>query len=580
MTVFKLHSEIPSGPRSAIRCSVSNISLVACLCASVLLSGCESIPTSRAHDSDSAREIVTTLDQAISETVQPDPEPVQPDDAVMAALLPSMLSGTIATQVPEIEDERFDLVANSMDAATFFRSLVRGTDYNIVVHPQVSGIIDLELSQVTVPEVMAVVKDLYGFHYELKDRMYKVVPNGLRTEVFQINYLNLKRRGDSETQVSAGQVSSVETSSSNSSSNQNTRETMATSSTSISTSTESDFWTELRETVEAIIGDGEKRKVLTTRSAGMLVVRAFPDELESVRNYLERAELILQRQVILEAKILEVELSDGYQQGISWSSLAEYGNGYASNGDPEKYLFSQLGSKSIENVVAGGVFGATLQIKDFSAFIELLGTQGNVQVLSSPRIATVNNQKAVIKVGTDEFFVTDIEINDNTNTSTSRESTDIELTPFFSGISLDVTPQISEVGNVILHVHPSISEVEDQTKVISLGDQQVTLPLALSTIRETDSIISARNGQIVVIGGLIQNINREHNATTPFLGDIPVLGEMFKQKRQQATRSELVILLKPTIVDDTQFQSDLMRSRERFRSFSNELSQPPQTHFR
>ncbi|WP_087459978.1 pilus (MSHA type) biogenesis protein MshL [Oleiphilus messinensis] len=580
MTVFKLHSEIPSGPRSAIRCSVSNISLVACLCASVLLSGCESIPTSRAHDSDSAREIVTTLDQAISETVQPDPEPVQPDDAVMAALLPSMLSGTIATQVPEIEDERFDLVANSMDAATFFRSLVRGTDYNIVVHPQVSGIIDLELSQVTVPEVMAVVKDLYGFHYELKDRMYKVVPNGLRTEVFQINYLNLKRRGDSETQVSAGQVSSVETSSSNSSSNQNTRETMATSSTSISTSTESDFWTELRETVEAIIGDGEKRKVLTTRSAGMLVVRAFPDELESVRNYLERAELILQRQVILEAKILEVELSDGYQQGISWSSLAEYGNGYASNGDPEKYLFSQLGSKSIENVVAGGVFGATLQIKDFSAFIELLGTQGNVQVLSSPRIATVNNQKAVIKVGTDEFFVTDIEINDNTNTSTSRESTDIELTPFFSGISLDVTPQISEVGNVILHVHPSISEVEDQTKVISLGDQQVTLPLALSTIRETDSIISARNGQIVVIGGLIQNINREHNATTPFLGDIPVLGEMFKQKRQQATRSELVILLKPTIVDDTQFQSDLMRSRERFRSFRNELSQPPQTHFR
>ncbi|ARU54812.1 type II secretory pathway, component PulD [Oleiphilus messinensis] len=544
------------------------------------MSGCESIPTSRAHDSDSAREIVTTLDQAISETVQPDPEPVQPDDAVMAALLPSMLSGTIATQVPEIEDERFDLVANSMDAATFFRSLVRGTDYNIVVHPQVSGIIDLELSQVTVPEVMAVVKDLYGFHYELKDRMYKVVPNGLRTEVFQINYLNLKRRGDSETQVSAGQVSSVETSSSNSSSNQNTRETMATSSTSISTSTESDFWTELRETVEAIIGDGEKRKVLTTRSAGMLVVRAFPDELESVRNYLERAELILQRQVILEAKILEVELSDGYQQGISWSSLAEYGNGYASNGDPEKYLFSQLGSKSIENVVAGGVFGATLQIKDFSAFIELLGTQGNVQVLSSPRIATVNNQKAVIKVGTDEFFVTDIEINDNTNTSTSRESTDIELTPFFSGISLDVTPQISEVGNVILHVHPSISEVEDQTKVISLGDQQVTLPLALSTIRETDSIISARNGQIVVIGGLIQNINREHNATTPFLGDIPVLGEMFKQKRQQATRSELVILLKPTIVDDTQFQSDLMRSRERFRSFRNELSQPPQTHFR
>jgi MSHA biogenesis protein MshL len=282
----------------------------------------------------------------------------------------------------------------------------------------------------------------------------------------------------------------------------------------------------------------------------------------------------MQRQVILEAKILEVTLKEGFEQGIQWSNVSTFGNGTDANGNPEKYGSSNVSATEVVNETIGGVFSAALQIKDFSAVIQLLGVQGNVQVLSSPRISTVNNQKAVIKVGSDEFFVTDIDIDDATGNTTDRRSTDIELTPFFSGISLDVTPQIGDDGIIILHVHPSISEVEDQEKIISFGDQALTLPLAYSTIRETDSIINAVDGQIVVIGGLIQNVNQEQNASTPILGDIPWIGEFFKQKNQKSSKSELVILIRPMITSNEAFVNDLKKTRERFKSMETLLKSP------
>jgi len=172
-----------------------------------------------------------------------------------------------------------------------------------------------------------------------------------------------------------------------------------------------------------------------------------------------------------------------------------------------------------------------------------------VQVLSSPRVSTVNNQKAVIKVGTDEFFVTDIESDQNTGTVTTQNTVDIELTPFFSGIALDVTPQIGRDGNVTLHVHPTVSEVIDQEKTLTVANQQQTLPLAFSSIRESDSIVRARNGQVIVIGGLMQDQSSRRRAKSGGLGDIPLFGALFRQKADSSRQSELVILLRPIVAD-------------------------------
>ncbi|MCK5640440.1 MAG: pilus (MSHA type) biogenesis protein MshL, partial [Gammaproteobacteria bacterium] len=201
-----------------------------------------------------------------------------------------------------------------------------------------------------------------------------------------------------------------------------------------------------------------------------------------------------------------------------------------------------------------------------SLFIDLLKTQGDVQVLSSPRVSTVNNQKAVIKVGFDEFFVTGIET--DVSGTTGNTNVSAELTPFFSGVALDVTPQISEDGQIVLHVHPSVSEVNEQVKNITTTVGNLSLPLAASTIRESDSIIRAANGQVVVIGGLMQNSTRDEQSSVPILGSIPVLGALFRHKKKIKYKSELVILLKPVIVDESgqQWSDELKRSSSVFKN--------------
>jgi MSHA biogenesis protein MshL len=184
-----------------------------------------------------------------------------------------------------------------------------------------------------------------------------------------------------------------------------------------------------------------------------------------------------------------------------------------------------------------------------------------VQVLSSPRVTAINNQKAVIKVGNDEYFVTDVSTSNTITSSSTSITPDIGLTPFFSGIALDVTPQIDANGSILLHIHPSVIETQEQEKVITLNEEQYILPLAQSTIRESDTIIRAMSGEIVVIGGLMQSIITTENSQTPLLGDIPILGNLFKSKREKETKKELIILLKPTVVGKNTMRQQIETSR-------------------
>ena len=523
----------------------------------ILLAGCAGNPlmqSGTASSTDSAEQIEEALEEAREQT--PDEAQRTPDE-VTDALMPDMN----AAQSGEPSEERFNVNARELPASTFLESLVEGSPYNVVVHPEVTGSISLRLDQVTVPEVMDLVADMYELDIQRNGRIFQVRPGGLQTRVFQIDYLDMVRTGGSETQVRSGQISSSDDGDGGS-----------LVGTSITTETESDFWNSLTRSLEMIVGQEDGRNVVTTPGAGMIVIRATPDELRSVEDYLRRTDLISKRQVILEAKVMEVVLEEGYQQGIDWG----YVDQISSSGPSSSIAAGQTGG-SVSADSSGGVFSSALQIGDFDTLIRLLGQQGNVQVLSSPRISTVNNEKAVIKVGSDEFFVTDLDFDDRTSTAaeTSR-STSVELTPFFSGISLDVTPQISDDDRVTLHVHPSVSEVEDQEKLITIGDRDVTLPLALSTVRETDSVVNARSGQIVVIGGLIQNTSEEQVSAVPFFSDIPVVGELFKQRRFESRKSELVILLRPVIVDDDDqaWQEDIEGSRQRTQALRELLESP------
>lgn len=541
--------------------SLKRLALV--VVAGMALSACSNNPlmrTGAATSTDAADDIVRALEQAESDEGQ-----INEPGAPAAATLPGDISAQLLPPLVADNDleERFDVNARGVAANSFFQSLVTGTRFNVVVHPEVTTVIDLRLRDVTVPEVMDIVADLYGLDVQRRGRLYQVNADRIQTRIFPIDYLHFKRKGGSETRVSSGQVTGSRSNASNG--NGDTSETRSLIGTAISTETESDFWQDLRTSVEMIVSTGEGGQVIVNPGPGLIMVRGGSEQLRLVEDYLRRTELIMQRQVVLEAKILEVALNEGYQQGINWSDLQRASSVTASDGLPADFTAQGLVGQTIRTPDIGGLFSATFREGSFTALIELLGTQGNVQILSSPRISTVNNQKAVIKVGTDEFFVTDIDFDDENSTITGSDSTStsVELTPFFSGISLDVTPQIGEDGNITLHVHPSVSEVNDQEKVITIGERDVTLPLAASKVRETDSVIRAESGQIVVIGGLIQNTSEDANSSVPFFSEIPLVGELFKQRRFESRKSELVILLRPVVAKPSTMSADVSASRER-----------------
>mgnify|MGYP000544757570 CR=1 FL=1 len=473
---------------------------------------------------------------------------------VDSALLPEQKK----TSSPESEKERnrFDVRAQEVPARQFFMSLVQKSPYNLTVHPDVGGTITLQLKDVTLPQVLDTVRSLYGYPYRRTAAGYQIMPAGVISRTFRVNYLDIQREGSSQTQVRSGSVSQE---GDNNNANSET-------STSIDTSSESDFWSSLQTTLTSILGG--KGQVITQPHAGLVVVKATPRKMERVEKYLQSMQESIQKQVVLEAKIIEVRLSEGHRTGIDWSGLlagsdnpwgviSQTGGGTAvsdgttPSGGNEVDLGPDNPDLSTGRAAQafGGVFSAAVNINNFTAFIELLKQQGDVNVLSSPRVATMNNQKAVIKVGSDQFYVTDVSTEQNTgDVDEDTQVSDVTLDPFFSGIALDVTPFISPGNKVTMHIHPSVSDVNEVNKSLQLAGDQISLPLAQSDIRESDSIVKAENGQVVIIGGLMKTKTTTDRASVPVLGDLPLLGYAFRQEKKSQIKTELVILLRPKVI--------------------------------
>lgn len=533
--------------------------------ASMLLAGCaqvrepQALPAIRAELREAARPM-----QAQPPAAQPSPELV---------LKPAMV---MELSPPE---PRFSLAVNNAPAQQVFMGIASGSRYSMLLHPEVSGNITVNLKNVTVPEAMAALRELYGYEYHIDGTRVTVQPLTPQTRFYTIPYPAAQRQGKSELRVISGSISDAGTGGGGAGSGGSTgSNTAQLDSSRVVTSSQADFWNELKTSIALLIGctDGggntgggcpAGRSVMVSPHTSMLVVRALPAEHRLVSEYLKTARQTVERQVMIEAKILEVTLNEGAQTGINWAWFYHH-NSLSKGADssalslpkaaPSTNVNAFLGSglpasagASAGNGDNAGIFGLALQATNFTALIDFLRTQGSVQVLSSPRIAAINNQKAVLKVGADEFFVTGVTSNTSTTGSTTTTSPSLTVQPFFSGIALDVTPHIDEADNIILHVHPSVSVVTTNNKTIELGDLgKYVLPLAASSISETDSVVRLKDGQMAIIGGLMKRASHDAESKVPGLGEAPLLGRLFGNTRASRLKQELVILLKPTLIRD------------------------------
>ena len=586
-----------------------------------------------------------------------------PEAAVVQSLLPP-----IAVEMPRPESsdlsQRFDLTVTNASAPQVLNAIVSGTSYSMVVHPAIKEPISLSLKNVTIPEVLNSVREIYGYDYRIDGTLIYVLPATLQTRMFRIDYLTSLRRGTTDVRVSSNTVGQIQQGpgaggqqgqqAGQQAGQQGQRSGLSTpgQSTHVETGSSSDFWREMYSTMFVLVGcvpgtepqftgtsttvttaaapgrtsttteispneaqfgcngPGGRRLVVSPQS-GTVLVRAMPAELKDVQAYLRTSQTAVEKQVLIEAKILEVALRDGYESGINWAGFMSRASGTAGLGmiGPGTQLGSAQSGNPLTNLItgiaagnvlpsgtvvplhhpqgrnlstsdlnAGSLFTFAFQGNNFAALLSFLDTQGVVHTLSSPRISTLNNQKAVLKVGSDSLFVTRI-----TGGSTQQQAAGLaptvtaptfEVQSFFSGIALDVTPRISDDGGITLHIRPAVTDVTQQSSTFNLGFLGTfTIPLVSNAVSETDSIIRAQDGQIVAIGGLMRQVQRETRNQVPGVGELPLVGAAFRNTNQNSEKRELVILLRPRIVHSEEtWARNILDARDRVRTMDRGFS--------
>ena len=553
-----------------------------------LLQGC-------ANEHSLQMQDVTQAVRAELPTSRPESRP-----AVRPGTVPTQVSDALAEPVPlktvAPTEQRIDLLVNNAQAREVFLAIVADTRYSMLMHPDVTGTISVTLRGVTVSEALEAIRDVYGYDFKIDGRRITVYAPTLQTRIFTINYPHSQRGGSSELSLASGAPSGASGGATNSGAGgaansgaggANGASNGQTESSRISTASRTDFWAELTAAVKGMIGNGEGRSVIASAQAGIMAVRAMPEELRQAEKFLKAAQMAVERQVMLEAKIVEVELRDGYQSGIDWHALR--------NGSGTTGVFGSIGGGTANNVLingvvgnvpgfptsgaslsgtvslpsaAGGLFGLALATEGFQAVLGFLETRGDIQILSSPRIATLNNQKALLKVGTDEFFVTGFNSNSTTNTTgttTSSNGTTVNpITPvissLFSGIALDVTPQIDDANNITLHVRPSVTSISEKSK--SIGLPSGPLPLASRSVNESDTMVRIQDGNIVAIGGLMQMESNRTASGLPGSTQANFFSALLGNKANTGRKKELVVLIKPTIIRTAEdWEAQTRRSR-------------------
>jgi MSHA biogenesis protein MshL len=471
---------------------------------------------------------------------------------------------------PQLERERrieivgpsdlFSFSLREADVKDVLRAIAQQSHYNVVVEPGVKGACTVDLKNVTLRKALDYILEPLECSYTIDEKTIYVSKVKIETKLFVLNYIAMKKTGTSTLRGSinlggGGSGGVTGTTGTSGTTSGTTGGGRATEVLTMRSDSETDMWKDIESHIKEMLSkDG---KYVMNRVASTIVVSDFPKHLKNITLYLESIEGVIQRQVMIEAKIVEVELSESQSEGVNWRLISarigefRFDNTELVTRAPSILFPITKDAIPVTTDVLGNIVGQSPSIlnppffrfgvsnANFESFIELLKTQGKTKIISSPKIATLNNQRAIIKVAREDVaFETTTTIASGSPAQTSSIVRYVTI-----GLMLDVMPQIDGKGNIILNVHPVLTEKVGE-QVSKTGDASAPV----IDVRETDTMVRMKDGETLIIGGLIKDREKKSESGVPGLMNLPIIGKFFKMKEVSTTRNELVIFLTPRII--------------------------------
>jgi len=492
----------------------------------------------------------------------PKPESAATIDDSSETAIPATVKITAALPPPQtsMQEPTHTVVVYDVPLSELLFSLARDSNLNLDIDPAINEKITLNAVEQTLPALLERISENLDLRYSINGGVLRVEQDSAYLRNYTVDYLNMTR-------TSLGSVS-VSTELGSAGAGEGGGGAGNSSNTLVESRTEHAFWQTLERNIDNIIFDGVVEEaaatagnpnIIVNRESGIIAVRATYRQHKELEGFLASVQQSTRRQVLIEATIAEVNLSDRYQAGIDWALI---------NPDPTSGLEANqllrditLNSRPTFNLVLDDL---DLGGNQLQATLSALETFGDVTVMSSPKVMAMNNQTALLKVVDNLIYFT-VEVNIDTSgggtAGGSLTTFETEVNTVAVGFVMSVTPFIDDADTVILNVRPTISRVIDfvQDPNPALAEANVVSEIPVIQVREVESILRVDSGSIAVIGGLMQDEVKKSQRGVPLLQSLPGLGRAFRYDDNETSKTELVIFLKPTVIRSASLDGDFER---------------------
>lgn len=499
-------------------------------------------------------------------------------DSVSAATgeIPQPLASVPALPRPGKREklETYTVVVNQVPIRELLFSMARDADLNLDIDDDIPGKITMNAIDQTLPKILSRIEDQAAITYYLDGKTLKVKADKPYMHVYNIDYLNISRESGGKvsvsTEIGATGTTSQGGSGGGGSSGSGGSGGNNKANSDIENESINEFWESMTLNIGGILeeevkpGTGSRmdsgNNIIVNRESGIIAVRATSKQHALINKFIQRVVGSAQRQVLIEATIAEVQLSDNYQAGIDWSLVSETatvgGNTVLTKGGIQDVIGGNLGSSPFFQLATSG----TINGNPLNITLKALETFGDVKVLSSPKVMTLNNQTAILKVVDNEvYFNIDVNVVPGSVTANALTTVDTTVNTVPVGIVMSVTPFIDQEETVTLNIRPTISRIIDYVDDPNplLADAGVVSQIPVLQVREIETMLKVNNSETAVIGGLMQDQINKENRGVPILSSIPLLGALFSYTEEQYVKSELVIFIRPVVIEHASLDGDL-----------------------